>query len=134
MVTAPVLQLFACHKLLALSFKRKKLGKKKKGYICDVGSWQLPEVPLAPIRETAAPRGAGKPQGMWTGGREQVLRVGMELQCRMLNIINSFLAPGEDTCCCLPLLKHFPPGLQCNSGVWEKAGLFKPFLLGASAH
>lgn len=64
-VTAPVLQLFACHKLLALSFKREKLEKKKKkGYICDVGSWQLPEVPLAPIREMAAPRGAGKPQGM----------------------------------------------------------------------
>lgn len=30
-VTAPTLQLFTCHKLLALSFKRKELGKKLGG-------------------------------------------------------------------------------------------------------
>lgn len=97
---------------------------------------------LHPSEKRQLPGEQGNPKGCEQQGhpgldrrkREQVLRVGMELQCRVLNIINSFPALGEETCCCLPLLKPFPPGLQCNSGVWQKAGLFNPFLLGASAH
>ena len=137
-------------------------------YFCDVGSWLLPEVPLAATREMAAPRGAGTPRGTaGTGscrdtlagqqqretpeqhpGRgeqrgERAPRVGRETQhcrgaavqhlCRVLSLLPApSQTPGEGTCSCPPLLKPFPPGLPCNSGVPEKEGLFNPFPPGAS--
>lgn len=53
--------------------------------------------------------------------------------CRVLSLpLASSQAPREETGSCPPLLKPFPPGLPCNSGVLEKEGLFNPFPPGAS--
>lgn len=62
-VTAPVLQLFACHKLLALSFKREKLEKKKKAIFVMWGAGSFLRSLLHPSEKWQLPGEQGNPKG-----------------------------------------------------------------------